>query len=306
MPKWITWLDLLPVLIACMAVTIALVLGADPKEKRIKAPKWKILQVVNYAYQFRKKPFALSLPSLITLSSFVGLIALTMLTSMAGPQSTIEPSNRLISSPTRSPTPYSVTAIAAISFGPPTYTPSLTPTNTATLTDTPSPTPTVTLTSTPIAPTEIPTPTPTFTPFPRLQTPTQVKLTDTPDPSTRQCSSGVRIDQPTRDSLHGNDFAIVGNAYLPNGLSINFESYQVWLSQLDSSHNPLDWFLIVDSGTPVFGGELAKINLATLREQGRTSDKYAIRLRVVDNTGNYDRDSYPDCRIDVQIDLPED
>lgn len=306
MSKWLTWLDLIPVLIACMAVTLALVLGANPKQKRIKAPKLRILEAVNYVYQFRRKPFALGLPSLITLSSFVGVIALTMLNSILGPQSVIEPSSRLIPSPSARPTQYSTAIIAAISFGPSTYTPTVTPTNTTTPTHTPSPTSSDTPTLTPTIPTEDPISTPNHTPTPRSPRPGQVTPTDTPVSPTGLCSSYARIDRPARNSSHASDFAVVGNAYLSDNMSRRFDGYQVWLSQLNSTNHALEWFLIVDSERSVVGNELATISLASLKQQGRLSGRYAIKLRVVDNTGNYDTDAYPDCITIVRIDLPDD
>lgn len=157
MPSWLSWLNLVPVLIACSAATLAFVLGATPKQKgTITTYQGRMANLKLSFRLFRQKPFPMIVPSLATLISAVGLVLLSILNSSTGHQNQLDPSHRFLVTPTDHPSPSSAYAGNKIVFVPRTAT----PTPTFTPTNTPSPTP-VTPTSTP---TNIPTDTPDVTP----------------------------------------------------------------------------------------------------------------------------------------------
>jgi len=152
---------------------------------------------------------------------------------------------------------------------------------------TPEPTPTVTtgplvkatLTPTPLPPTITPTPKPSPTPIARptrltpspevvaTRTP-QVRLPNCPNPNARITSLGINQ-------------IITGNVAIHGTASI--DSFQYYKIEVGPGQNPSTWAVVGELHyTPVVRGQLETFNSGAY-----PPGTYALRLVVVDQTGNY-------------------
>lgn len=297
MKSWlVTVIDVVPILLAAMAVTVVLALGARPK----KHNSWRAF---FRSPEDRRKLFPEGfLPGLITF--VVGVILMLAQLFMQGRLYDAR-SARLSPRPDM-PTITSWVSVTPIARSVPrvyTATFAFTPTHTSTATSTWTPIP-VTLASNTPTPTSSPTatsvPTATYKP---TSTPTA-----TPTRVPPACTGYAQITEPHPGDIISQDFTIRGSAYLPPGVKTDppreFSYYVIQYMRLrEEPGTEQQWIFLTSSIDPVSAGsgELGKFPMTRLTNRGYSKGTYAIRLRVVDNTGNYDDDVYPDCIIEVTL-----
>lgn len=156
-PSWFNIVTLIPVLLACFAVTVTFVLGGIPKRGAgaTRRERW-FMKIRTSLRAFGRPPFALSIPSLVTLVTFLGLAVMSLLNKLPVQQVHVDPTAIFlaVSHPGASSNP--VGTIEGIVFAPRL----VTPTPTSTVTPTPTSTPTQTSTTEPptLTPADIPVP----------------------------------------------------------------------------------------------------------------------------------------------------
>lgn len=225
--------------------------------------------------------------------------------------------------PTNTPTRMSIPLPPTLTFSPTTtWTPS------PTMTSTPStaratPTPTVTLTATSTAsrtPTATSSPTASVTSMPsrtststststRSVTPTR-RPSVTPIPTftitplvniapSASCGRFARIVSPENWQVITGDFDVVGQAYLDKNHPKGFGHYQLDYMPLDQPGG-----IWVSLARPEDRPDEPHQNtrLATFRVANLKNGRYAIKLRVVDKEGHYDKPEYPDCIVVFTLD----
>ncbi len=182
-PSWFNIVTLIPILIACLAVTVTLVLGATPKRGAGATRRERRLMKIRTSLRaFGRPPFALSIPSLVTLIAFLSFFVMSLSDKLPVQQVHIDPTSLLlaVSYPGASSNPTGT--IEGIVFAPQLAT--STPTSTVTPTPTSTPTQTSTI--------EPPTLTPTDTPVPDHV----VAETETISPSTDPSPEPTRVVNP--------------------------------------------------------------------------------------------------------------
>jgi len=135
------------------------------------------------------------------------------------------------------------------------------------LIDTPTPT------SAP--PTATPTITPTPKPRPTRKPPVVEQSTPEPVVVPPQCPNpGAAIASPGRGQIAEGEVTITGTA--------SIDGFQFYKLEWQGPSNPNEWLWFAGSERPIVGSVLGVLNTAAL-----APGDYAIRLVVVDNTGNY-------------------
>jgi hypothetical protein len=126
------------------------------------------------------------------------------------------------------------------------------------------------------------------------------------------CTGYVQITEPHPGDIISQDFTIKGSVYLPTGVKKDppreFGYYVIHYMRLDGESGSVQQWEYLASGTEqVSAGnsDLERFPMSHLTNRRYAKGRYAIRLRLVDNTGNYDDPKvFPDCIVEVTLAPP--